>query len=55
MEKPFILLVEDKIIGRFRTEQEAHDAGVKLGGAYFEILDFEAMIHVVREVRKMTG
>jgi len=55
MEKPFILVVEDKPSGRFRTEQEAHEAGIKSGGAYFEVLDFEAMIHVVRGVRKMTG
>jgi hypothetical protein len=48
MEKPFILVVEDKIIGRFRTEQEAHDAGVKTGKMWFEIVD-------LRELRRLQG
>jgi hypothetical protein len=48
MEKPFVLIAEDKWSGRFETEQEAHDAGVKTGKMWFEIVD-------LRELRRLQG
>ena len=48
MNKPFVLIAEDKWIGRFDSHEAADMAGLASGKKWYEIMD-------LREVRKMTG
>lgn len=48
MNKPFVLVGEDKWCGRFDTYDAAHAAGVATGKRWFEIID-------LRDIRKLCG